>query len=362
MHEKNSVHAKKILCTKKICARKNSVHAKNYCEGLAIQPQSANQNPPERENLMKILFMGTPDFASASLEALVNENKYDISVITQPDKPKGRGYIMTPPHVKVTALRLGLPVYQPETLKGDEFSVLLNELSPDIIIVVAYGKLLPKNVLDYPKFGCINVHGSLLPKYRGAAPIQRAIIDGEPETGITIMYMNEGLDTGDMLTKERVSISDGDNFETLFDRLAAVGAELLVKTLPKIISGEITPEKQDSSLATYANKIEKSDCFIDFSSSAKNVHNRIRGLSPFPLAYTVRGGLPLKLICSEMSDISANNAPSGCIVSLDGGITVACGDNSCIKITELLPAGKKRMLATDYLRGNKLTIGESLID
>ncbi len=305
--------------------------------------------------------MGTPDFASASLEALINENKYDITVITQPDKPKGRGYVMTAPPVKSLALKHGIAVYQPETLRDGQFARLLEEINPDIAVVVAYGKLLPKNVLDYPRYGCINVHGSLLPKYRGAAPIQRAIIDGESRTGITVMYMNEGLDTGDMLAKTEVEITEDDNFETLFDKMAVEGARLLTQTLPRIISGEAVPEKQDDSLASYAKKIEKSDCLIDFSQSARDVHNRIRGLSPYPLGYTVRGGQPLKVVRSELTDTVSDKA-AGTVVSVTDGITVVCGDGACIKITELLPAGKKRMSSADYLRGNKVYEGCTVFD
>ncbi|MBQ7125322.1 MAG: methionyl-tRNA formyltransferase [Clostridia bacterium] len=306
---------------------------------------------------MKILFMGTPDFAVCSLAALYDNGQYELTVITQPDKPKGRGYVLTPPEVKVYAEEHGLKVYQPNTLRDEAFFELLSEIDPDMIVVAAYGKILPKNVIDYPKYGCINVHGSLLPEYRGAAPIQRAIIDGKTETGVTIMYMNEGLDTGDMLKKASVQIKQDDNFETLFDKLASAGAELLVKTIPEIVSGAIVPEKQDDSLATYAKKIEKSDCIIDFSCSAKVVHNQIRGLSPFPLASANIGGLLIKPITSVISK-EKSDKPFGTIVSLDGKITVSCGDGGCIDILELLPAGKKRMKAADFLRGSKLSVGD----
>ena len=308
---------------------------------------------------MRILFMGTPDFAVSSLEALINEKKYDITVVTQPDKPKGRGYTLTPPEVKVCAESSGLNVYQPTTLKEGSFDALLREIDPEMIVVAAYGKILPKSVIDYPKYGCINVHGSLLPKYRGAAPIQRAIIDGEDETGITIMYMNEGLDTGDMLTKVAVPITENDNFETVFDKMAEAGAKALVKTIPLIVMGVLAPEKQDEKFATYAAKIEKSDCVIDFSQSAKAVHDRIRGLSPFPLGFITRNGAPLKLIRSELTREKSDKS-AGTVISVDGAITVVCGDGKCIKITELLPAGKKRMSAADYLRGNKISVGDAL--
>lgn len=306
---------------------------------------------------MKILFMGTPDFAAASLAALCESGKYDITVVTQPDKPKGRGYTLTPPEVKVYALEHGLAVYQPATLRDEVFAALLSEIDPDMIVVAAYGKILPKNVIDYPKYGCINVHGSLLPEYRGAAPIQRAIIDGKTVTGITIMYMDEGLDTGDMLAKAEITIGENDDFETVFDKMAKCGAELLTKTLPDIFSGNVKPEKQDGSLATYAAKIEKNDCVIDFSLQAKRVHDLIRGLSPFPLATATIGGKMLKPVMSRMSG-TASEALPGTVVSVDGKLTVACGDGKCIDITEVLPAGKRRMPAADYLRGAKIVAGD----
>lgn len=306
---------------------------------------------------MKILFMGTPDFASAMLAALYESGKYDIAVITQPDKPKGRGYTLMPPEVKVYALDHGLTVYQPQTLRDEAFASLLAELDPDMIVVAAYGKILPKNVICYPKYGCINVHGSLLPEYRGAAPIQRAIIDGKAATGITIMYMDEGLDTGDMLAKSEIKIGENDDLETVFDKMAKCGAELLIKTVPEIVAGRVKPEKQDGALATYAKKIEKDDCVLDFSQPAKKVHDLIRGLSPFPLAAATLGGKMLKPVASRLSD-KISETPCGTIVSLDGAITVVCGDKRCVDIIEVLPAGKKRMSTPDYLRGARISVGE----
>jgi methionyl-tRNA formyltransferase len=308
---------------------------------------------------MRILFMGTPDFAVYSLKALCECGENDITVITQPDKPKGRKYVLTPPEVKVFACERNLPVYQPLTLRDEAFDTLLRKIDPEIIIVAAYGKILPPSVINYPKYGCINVHGSLLPRYRGAAPIQRAIMDGENETGITIMYMNEGLDTGDMLAKAVVPIEEDDNFETLFDKLATSGASLLVETLPKIIQGSIVPEKQDDSLATYAQKIEKDDCKIDFSFSAKEIYNRIRGLSPFPLAYAMRGETAVKLVSVKMTDKKSDKA-FGTMIAEGNRLYVVCGDGIRLEITEVLPAGKKKMSASDYLRGNAVLDGERL--
>lgn len=308
---------------------------------------------------MRILFMGTPDFAVSSLKALYESGEHAITVVTQPDKPKGRGYTLTPPEVKVYAESVGLAVYQPNTLRDEAFAALLAELDPEMIVVAAYGKILPKNVLDYPKYGCINVHGSLLPKYRGAAPIQRALIDGETETGVTIMYMAEGLDTGDMLYKTMVPITEDDNFETLFDKMASAGAKALLKAIPTIVDGTVVPEQQDDSLSTYAAKIEKADCALDFTKSAWEVHNRIRGLSPFPLSSTVRGNTVLKLVRSRLTDRRVA-AEAGTLTVEEGRLFVVCGDGQCLEILELLPAGKKRMSAADYLRGNRVGDGERL--
>ena len=311
--------------------------------------------------MMRILFMGTPDFALFSLKALVEAGENVIGVITQPDKPKGRGYALTPPPVKVYALEQGIPVYQPATLRGEEFAAQLKELDPELIVVAAYGKILPANVLDYPKHGCVNVHGSLLPEYRGAAPMQRAIIDGKRETGITTMMMDVGLDTGDMLLKKTVAIEANDNFEEIHDKLGACGAEVLLATLAQIRQGTLTREKQDESLATYAAKIEKSDCVIDFTQSAQAVHDRIRGLSPIPVAFThTPDGKMLKVIASEVVAREGRNEKAGEVISLAGGkITVACGEGRVALLT-VLPEGKKRMSASDFINGRKINEGDLL--
>ena len=307
---------------------------------------------------MRILFMGTPDFALFSLRALVEAGEDVIGVVTQPDKPKGRGYALTPPPVKVYAMEKGLPVYQPNTLRGEDFSTLLNELAPELIVVVAFGKILPANVLDYPKYGCINVHGSLLPEYRGAAPMQRAIIDGKRETGITTMMMADGIDTGDMLLVGKIEIEANDNFETVHDKLGACGAEVLLRTLDELRAGTLTRIPQDDSLATHAAKIEKSDCVIDFSRSAQAVHDQIRGLSPIPLAFThTPDGKMLKVIASELSNMKTKES-AGTVVSLaDGKITVACG-TGCIALLSVLSEGKKRMSAADFINGRKIQVGD----
>ncbi len=309
---------------------------------------------------MKILFMGTPDFALFSLRALSETEHEIVGVVTQPDKPKGRGYALTPPPVKVFATEKGYPVYQPNTLKGEEFAKLLEELAPDVIVVVAYGKILPKNVLDFPKYGCINVHGSLLPEYRGAAPMQRAIIDGKSETGITTMYMAEGLDTGDMLLKDTVAIEENDNFEDIHDKLGECGAALIVKTIDGVEKGLIPRVAQDDSLSTYAAKITKDDCLIDFSGDAKAVHDLIRGLSPIPLSFThTADGKLLKIIAAEIADRDGVCGKAGEVISLEDGITVACAVGS-VKLLKVLPEGKSRMPAADFVRGRKISLGDIL--
>ena len=312
---------------------------------------------------MRILFMGTPDFALFSLKALVESGEDVVGVVTQPDKPRGRGYTLTPPPVKVYAVEQNIPVWQPATLKGEDFAALLSKIDPELIVVVAFGKILPKNVLDYPKYGCINVHGSLLPAYRGAAPMQRAIIDGCKTTGITTMYMDVGLDTGDMLFKDEVEIGENDNFEDMHDRLGAVGAKTLLRTIAALKEGTLVAETQDASLATYAAKIEKEDCLLNFEDNASSLHNRIRGLSPIPLAFThTPDGKLLKILASRRSSvICPADALPGTVISLDGGvITVACGENTTLDILRVLPEGKGRMEAADFIRGRKIGVGDLL--
>lgn len=309
---------------------------------------------------MKILFMGTPDFAVFSLEALIKEGHNIVGAVTQPDKPKGRGYALTPPPVKVAAQNAGIAVYQPQTLRDEAFASLLCELDPEMIVVVAYGKILPQSVLDYPKYKCVNVHGSLLPEYRGAAPMQRAIIDGKHKTGITTMYMAAGLDTGDMLLKAELDIEDSDNFETIHDKLGALGASVLTQTVKKIENGEITPIPQDDSLSTYAAKIEKGDCLINFNTDARTVHNQIRGLSPIPLSFThTPDGKLLKVLESKIADETAPHENAGEVLSVTDGITVAC-KTGAVTLLRVLPEGKGRMSADDFVRGRRITIKDIL--
>lgn len=305
---------------------------------------------------MRIVYMGTPDFAVPALEKLAQSPDYTVAaVFTQPDKPKGRKMVMTPPDVKVCAEKLGIPVFQPSSMRSEEAYNSLKELNPDVIVVAAYGQILPKAVLDLPKFGCVNIHGSLLPKYRGAAPIQQSVLDGEKVTGVTTMLMDVGLDTGDILLKAEIEIGENETAGELFDRLAVLGGELIIETLDKLKKGEITPQKQDESLATHTSKISKELCPIDFNKSAFEVHNKVRGLNPWPVAVTEIAGKTVKVYSSRVSDMSG---AAGTILSLKPFV-VACGDKS-VELIEIQPQGKKRMTAQAFLAGHKLNIGDKL--
>ena len=309
---------------------------------------------------MKILFMGTPDFALPTLKALHASGEDMVGVVTQPDKPRGRGHIMTPPPIKVYAEQAGIPVFQPATLKNGAFDEQLKALDPDLIVVVAYGKMLPLSVLDYPKYGCINVHGSLLPLLRGAAPMQRAIIDGHKVTGITTMYMGEGIDTGDMLLKREIPIEDDDNFETIHDKLAELGASTMIDTLKSLKAGTLVRIPQEHEKATYAAKIEKADCLLNFTLSARDLHNLIRGLSPFPLSFThTPDGKMLKVVAAKVCKTEGQLAPYGTVLSVDDGIEVACGKGSLL-LLRVTPEGKGQMPAADFVRGRKVTVGDVL--
>lgn len=305
---------------------------------------------------MRIVYMGTPDFAVPALEKLAQSPDYTVAaVFTQPDKPKGRKMVMTPPDVKVCAEKLGIPVFQPSSMRSEEAYNSLKELNPDVIVVAAYGQILPKAVLDLPKFGCVNIHGSLLPKYRGAAPIQQSVLDGEKVTGVTTMLMDVGLDTGDILLKAETEIGENETAGELFDRLAVLGGELIVETLDKLKKGEITPQKQDESLATHTSKISKELCPIDFNKSAFEVHNKVRGLNPWPVAVTEIAGKTVKVYSTRVSEMKGE---PGTILSLKPFV-VACGDKS-VELIEIQPQGKKRMTAQAFLAGHKLNIGDKL--
>ena len=311
---------------------------------------------------MNIVFMGTPDFAVSALDKLYSCGDVHTvqAVFTQPDKPKGRGYKMIPTPVKKLALEHGTLVYQPKSLKKDaeEYISLLKELSPECIVVAAYGKILPKEVLNIPRYGCINIHGSLLPEYRGAAPIQRAVLDGKKETGITIMQMGEGLDTGDMLMQERVVIGENETSAELFDRLAQLGADMLIRVLDGLEKGTIVPQPQDESLATYAHMITKDMCPIDFSNKAFDIHKQICGLSDSPCAFCYLDGKRLKVYRSEILSQNATNAQNGEFVGTKN-FDVACSDG-VIRFVEIQAEGGKRMKAADYLNGKPVKQGTLL--
>lgn len=309
---------------------------------------------------MKILYMGTPDFAVKPLKALI-ENNYDVcGVVTQPDKPVGRKAILTPPPVKIEAENAGIKVYQPQTLKNGEGLEILKETNPDVVIVVAYGKILPKDFLEFSKYGCINIHGSILPKYRGAAPIQRCVLDGEEFAGVTAMQMDVGLDTGDMLLVEKTRIGENETSGELFDRLADMGAQLLINTLDKLQKDELKPEKQNDEESTYASMLDKSMSPVDWNNSAQQVHNQIRGLDPWPVALTVYNGKTLKLFRSYLTD-SLGSGEAGTVKAVKEGLAVFCGDGKPVIITEVQYEGKKRMKAADFLRGNPIPDGYSLL-
>ena len=307
---------------------------------------------------MKILFMGTPEFARVSLEYLINNNYNPAGVITQPDKPQGRKMILTPPPVKEYALLKNIEVYQPVALKKRKFQDLLENINPDIIIVVAYGKMLPKNVIDFPKYGCVNVHASLLPKYRGAAPINAAIMQGEKITGITTIYMNEGIDTGDMILQEQIKIGENENFGELHDRMAVLGGEVLIKTLKQIENDTIKREKQMENNATYAKKIDNEMCVIDWNKSAREIYDKIRALSPNIGASAYFENKKLKIFKSEIIEIPENlkDKKNGEFIINKKNLDVKA-DNSALRICELQLEGSKRMSAFDFINGRKITGG-----
>lgn len=302
---------------------------------------------------MKIVFMGTPDFSVNALENIVKAGHDVVGVITQPDKPKGRGGKMQYTPVKEKALELGLDVYQPQRVKETEFIEKLKEMNPDAIVVIAFGQILPKAILDMPKYGCINVHASLLPKYRGAAPIQWSVIDGEKETGVTTMYMNEGLDTGDIIDKVVVPIDKKETGGSLFDKLAIEGGKLILKTLIELENGTAVRTPQDDSKSNYAGMINKQLGKIDFNKSANEIERLIRGLNPWPSAYTKMEGKTLKIWDADVDDSENDSAPGTITEVGKDFIRVATGKGS-LKILELQLEGKKRMKTRDFLNGAKI--------
>ncbi len=310
--------------------------------------------------MTKIIFMGTPDFSVPILRQLITDGYEIIGVVTQPDRPKGRKRILTPPPVKVEAVKNGIPVYQPEKIRDEEAVEKILALQPDLIVTAAYGQILPQKILDAPKYGCINVHASLLPELRGGAPIHHAIIQGKKETGITIMYMVEKLDAGDIISKVVVPIDERDTVGTLHDKLSEAGAKLLSDTLPKLLKGQITPVKQDEEKATFAYNITREDEKIDWEKTGEEIYNHIRGLNPWPGAYTILDGKILKIWWGEKVSATEQALP-GTIISIEkDGFIVATGNDTAIKIMELQPAGKKRMPAEQFLLGQANLSGKRL--
>lgn len=316
---------------------------------------------------MNILFMGTPDFAIPSLASLIEQGYTISAVVTQPDRPKGRKRELTPPPVKAYALEHGLIVLQPEKLRSPEGVAQVTAFAPDLIITAAYGQILPKSVLDLPRLGCINVHGSLLPRYRGGAPIQRSIINGESVTGVTLMYMAEGLDTGDMISRVEVPITDEDTAGSMFEKLSVAGAKLLLEWLPRIVEGSIVRTPQADSEATYAPNLSREDEKLDWNHSSREVFNRVRGLNPMAGGFTYLDGEVFKVWGTgipQESDLVIgpeweSQVPGSVLETGSFGIRVRTGDGSIV-LTEVQPAGKKALAAAEFARGARLAPGKVL--
>ncbi len=306
-----------------------------------------------------VVFMGTPDFAVPALKALADSSEYDVKlVISQPDKPQGRKQILTPSPVKQLALQYGFDIYQPEKLKSDEAFEKINSIAPDFIVVSAYGNILPQRILDIPRFGCVNLHGSLLPKYRGAAPIQWSVINGDKLTGVTTMLMDAGLDTGDILLTSEKVISENETAGEVFDALADLCPELLIKTLIGLEKGSITPVKQDNDNATYVSVLKKEMSVIDWSLSAERIHNLIRGMNPWPVARTAYSGKIMKIFSSSVCFCSSA-LPVGTVKVKDECIYVTCGNGTVLQLKDIQLEGSKRMSAAEFLRGRSFPEGFS---
>ncbi|MBO8171098.1 MAG: methionyl-tRNA formyltransferase [Bacillaceae bacterium] len=308
--------------------------------------------------------MGTPDFSVPSLERLIRDGYEVVAVVTQPDRPKGRKKVLTPPPVKVAALEHGIKVLQPEKLSADDAVKEVLDLNPELIVTAAYGQIVPSKILAFPRFGCINVHASLLPKYRGGAPIHKAIIDGEKKTGITIMYMIDRLDAGDILSQRAVPIDDRDTVGSLHDRLSEIGAELLGETIPRLVNGEITPIPQDEAKATFAYNIKREDEQIDWEKPAIAIYNQVRGLNPWPVAFTRWNGQVLKIWWAEVTPDGEKwdgHEPGTIVQVSEEGVVVATGQGA-ITLKELQPAGKRRMPVGDFVRGvgSRLNVADKL--
>ena len=313
--------------------------------------------------VLRIVFMGTPELAAVSLRALIASRAFEIAgVVTQPDQPKGRGLKLQPSPVKEVAQRENLPVLQPDRARDENFIRQLSALQPVLIAVAAYGQILPKAILDLPRFGCLNVHTSLLPKYRGAAPIQHAILNGDPETGVTIMKMDVGLDTGDMLTQERTQITAADNSQTLHNRLAEIGANLLVRTIPDLVAGKTQPRPQPSEGVTYASKIKKQDGQIDWTQPAGVIWNRVRAMVPWPGAFThlSEPSQPQLLKIWEAEPVERSGEPGSVLQADKGGIVIGCGSDA-LKILVLQREGGRRMNVAEFLAGHPLRAGQQFV-
>ena len=310
--------------------------------------------------MTKIVFMGTPAFSAPILRMLHEEGYEILAVVTQPDRPVGRKKVLTPPPVKEEALALGLPVIQPEKLRGSQELEQILALNPDLVVTAAFGQILPKELLDAPRLGCINVHASLLPAYRGGAPIHQAIIDGQAKTGVTIMYMAEKLDAGDIISQREIAIEDTDHTGGMFDKLSAVGRELLKETMPSIIAGTNDRIVQDESLVTYASNISREQELIDWNKGARALYNQVRGLHPWPVAYTTFEGANFKIWWAKVGENATNAAPGEVVNIAKDHFEVATGDGSTLALYDVQPAGKKRMTAEEFLRGtgSKLQIGD----
>ncbi|MBT2581892.1 methionyl-tRNA formyltransferase [Planococcus sp. ISL-109] len=307
--------------------------------------------------MTKIVFMGTPAFSAPILRMLVEEGHEVVSVVTQPDRPVGRKKILTPTPVKEQALALGLPVYQPEKLKDPEQAQKILDLQPDLIVTAAFGQILPTAVLEAPKLGAINVHASLLPEYRGGAPIHQAIIDGKQQTGVTIMYMVDRLDAGDIISQTTVPIEEADHTGSMFEKLSAAGMELLKETLPSIIDGTNARIPQDEERVSFARNISRDQERLDWNKSARDLYNQVRGLHPWPVAFTSLDRTNVKIWRAEIADSVKTAEPGEVLELTEDAIIVQTGEGA-LAIKELQPAGKKRMTAQDYLRGPKLQAGD----
>ncbi len=308
--------------------------------------------------MLNIVYMGTPDFAVPALESIISEGHNVQAVFAQPDKPAGRGYNLRKPPVKICAEKHGIAVYQPEKLRDSDTEAVIKQLNPDIIVVAAYGQILPESILKLPRLGCVNIHASLLPKLRGAAPIQWAIYNGDKVTGITTMKMAKGLDTGDILEQAETEIGENETADSLHDRLSALGAKIIISTLNKLENGSITPRLQGDEF-TYAPLIKKSMGEIDFSKTAREIYNMIRAFTPWPSAFTMLNGRRIKIVEAAVSD-KTTKMPAGSVCFTDGAISAACGDGSVIDFLVIQPEGSGKMPVDAFLRGHAVEIGAVL--